>query len=591
MCLECRVLGALATPLTRVNEGEAPWFAGLDFSPTALEVDDKNLRDGAAELYLESTLSRLYENFGIELVPVVVDSDGSCLPHAVSRCLIGKEILFDELRVMLHHELLRNKEWYAGLLRQGMNEETFDSYWGSLCEEAKPTHGELTKRWLGPEHILGLAHVLRRPILLLDQEENMQRSDERSGMFLPLRYSTVDWTSNCPIVLGWASVEHNHFIALVAPSRSALIVSEDQQLADRVVRANLKLWEFIEELISSRLRELHATDKTTFYVPEGATGGDFCVFTDTTTGVEHTHRIPEGLGPGDSFEWAKPCKAQRILERLKRALVHFYGENPPVIRQRASKTIHKILVNLVDALVLGDLSRIEKVRALPLDNKMIRENIIRVAAAKDIFESLEFSTWENDKNRKFLRFAGDVAQPDVCDGLVVARDIISLMSADDSVSAGAGQVPISEQTSVFGTSPAYLKEWPALPGVDHWLFGQGNIDRMEHHAQTKRNISILKESFSRLAQGTDFAQMPWDDARKYHRALSERKCPRCAHVEEDETATTCNDCNQALRPEDSGERRLTRFVASLFEQDLITSCPSNVHVILKETTTTCCSSD
>ncbi len=38
---------------------------------------------------------------GIDLVPIQVTSDGSCLPHAVSRALVGFEIFYDCLRASI----------------------------------------------------------------------------------------------------------------------------------------------------------------------------------------------------------------------------------------------------------------------------------------------------------------------------------------------------------------------------------------------------------------------------------------------------------------------------------------------------------
>mmetsp|Transcript_64636 Transcript_64636/g.179516 ORF Transcript_64636/g.179516 Transcript_64636/m.179516 type:complete len:143 (-) Transcript_64636:3456-3884(-) len=86
MCKKCRLLGALINA-GRSNEerfktGET--LACCDFRPDAAFV--LQFKDKLAEAYLEPAVQTLRQN-GIDMVPIEVDSDGSCLTHAVSRSL------------------------------------------------------------------------------------------------------------------------------------------------------------------------------------------------------------------------------------------------------------------------------------------------------------------------------------------------------------------------------------------------------------------------------------------------------------------------------------------------------------------------
>ena len=74
-------------------------------------------------------------------------------------------------------------------------------------------------------HILALANVLKRPILLLNSWDRMLARcspdlNAGSGMFLPLRH-TRDDILQChgnmpgPLVIGWQSKDPNHYVPLV----------------------------------------------------------------------------------------------------------------------------------------------------------------------------------------------------------------------------------------------------------------------------------------------------------------------------------------------------------------------------------------
>ena len=64
-------------------------------------------RDQYGCQYLKDTLSMVQEvNEGEErLVPLYADGDGHCLVHAVSKCLMGREMFWHPLRLNLENHL------------------------------------------------------------------------------------------------------------------------------------------------------------------------------------------------------------------------------------------------------------------------------------------------------------------------------------------------------------------------------------------------------------------------------------------------------------------------------------------------------
>lgn len=69
-------------------------------------------------LYLSETLSNIArQNNDVKvLVPLHVSGDGSCLVHALSRALVGREIYWHVLRKTLKQDLISNEEWYKKML-------------------------------------------------------------------------------------------------------------------------------------------------------------------------------------------------------------------------------------------------------------------------------------------------------------------------------------------------------------------------------------------------------------------------------------------------------------------------------------------
>ena len=128
-------------------------------------------RDAAGTRYLGSTLSLLVDAGGGEevLVPLHADGDGHCLVHAVSRCLVGRELFWHSLRSQLQSHLQECLSQYQAIFKDFIEEEE----WSEIIEEAGPDYRPQDGQGLGLRniHIFGLANVLHRPIILLDNLE------------------------------------------------------------------------------------------------------------------------------------------------------------------------------------------------------------------------------------------------------------------------------------------------------------------------------------------------------------------------------------------------------------------------------------
>mmetsp|Transcript_39280 Transcript_39280/g.90478 ORF Transcript_39280/g.90478 Transcript_39280/m.90478 type:complete len:926 (+) Transcript_39280:684-3461(+) len=206
-----------------------------------------------------------------------------------------------------------------------MDEETWERHWGDIVAAAAPTHGEFVgpERWLGREHIFGLANVLARPILLVDAAVSMD--GEFSGMFLPLRHTRAEVLARSngrfpsPLCIGWAGAAHNHYVSLVR-----LEVSEDERIKslttrqsgeeDEAVVQRVAFWTGVSEKLTSKVLD-SATSGVSSAVPalktydvtlpplNEITGhayqrGDTFVFENPVTGKMQSATIPPNYVPG-----------------------------------------------------------------------------------------------------------------------------------------------------------------------------------------------------------------------------------------------------------------------------------------------------
>jgi len=616
MCFECRILGALVNggrPEEKRFSFSTSLLREFDFSPSVIELEDKGLRDVAAEEYLKDTLDYLADTFQLELVPIKVDSDGSCLPHAASRCLVGKEILYDALRLELEWELRENAEFYRGLLGQSMDDETFESYWEGIVNESKPVHGVMTGRWLGPEHIIGLANVLRRPILLLDRLEAMKKEDHRSGLFLPLRHERHACLSTdglgdmpSPLVIGWANAENNHFISLVVPSRNRLLATEEEEWTRRARKTDPELWNNIDCLMDAQ-KTKRADAMVEITIPEDKKPGDVCVLQNPKNGDELIVQIPPGKKPGDIFFWDPDTS--NMLSKLYGALVHFFATNPPVLRQKSASTLHTVLKNLIDALLM-DQSKLAQRSKIRLGNKVIERTVVRTNGALEILRAVGFEDWRDDSqpDERFLHFKGDLNRTEFCETLILARDALVAIRANVGVVRGAGQIPVERESDAFGPLPAFLPHaedvWgrfrqfcfnfdPARPNDSGaWVFGMGNQLRLREIRMVNDMVKELKKRFTTIAQGSGFEDMDWDDEILYSQRLKHIRCPQCERDQEwnhqidgfrgDMIVQTCEKCQADLGVDLTGQRQMSSFIHHVLSERKSSFCKQHDQVFLKK---------
>ena len=219
-----------AKPLTELGMGST--FDCSKFATRAFSVEESQLetagygrdRSGSAR-YLMETLQQLREANGNEtgLVPLHADGDGHCLVHAISRCLVGRELFWHALRHGLYRHLTDNIDHYKTTFQEFYEEEEWEKIIAEAAPDYQPQRGEV--HGLRNIHIFGLANVLRRPIVLLDSLSGLQSSGDYSGVFLPAVHPPADCSSpgpatgeacpHSPIVVAWSSSGRNHFVPLV----------------------------------------------------------------------------------------------------------------------------------------------------------------------------------------------------------------------------------------------------------------------------------------------------------------------------------------------------------------------------------------
>ena len=175
-----------------------------------------------ADEYLKGILDAIKaaNNKEDHLVPVHVDGDGHCLVHAISRCLVGRELFWHALRTNMRDHLVSNLDRYQLALQDFISVNEWEEIVAESDADYRPAHGEA--HGLGNIHIFVLANVLRRPIILMDSAEGMKSSGDYSATFLPCLYRPEECQGkkggemNSPIVIAWSSQGRNHFLPLVS---------------------------------------------------------------------------------------------------------------------------------------------------------------------------------------------------------------------------------------------------------------------------------------------------------------------------------------------------------------------------------------
>ena len=175
--------------------------------------------------YLKDTLEMIKKaNDGECLVPIHSDGDGHCLVHAISRAVVGRELLWHSLRQNLKDSLQQDSVKYQALFRDFIDANE----WDDIVNEADPNYHPATNEPFGLRnmHVFGLANVLHRPIILLDSLEGMQSSGDYSGIFLPvlvpIESCKSQETLNKPLAIAWSSLGRNHYVPLVGVRDSVL---------------------------------------------------------------------------------------------------------------------------------------------------------------------------------------------------------------------------------------------------------------------------------------------------------------------------------------------------------------------------------
>ena len=218
-----------ARPLTELGMGDV--FDCSKLASRAFQIEEAQLgtiaygRDRSGSVrYLSKTLQQLKVANGNResLVPVHADGDGHCLVHAISRCVVGRELFWHALRTNLHQHFVDNKDRYVEEFKDFYSEEDWPNIISEAAPDFQPPEGQ--EFGLCNIHIFGLANVLRRPIILLDSLAGMQSSGDYSGTFLPTMHAPEECCfkdasgtlrPNSPIVIAWSSSGRNHFIPLV----------------------------------------------------------------------------------------------------------------------------------------------------------------------------------------------------------------------------------------------------------------------------------------------------------------------------------------------------------------------------------------
>lgn len=166
------------------------YFGQFDFLVNAADVEA--FVDKRAEDFLKEELA-LLPGFRAIGVP----GDGNCLAHAMSKAMVGVELLYHALRQEVQDELRTHKEWYRQKIFPFYDDDTaYEVLEGAAREAVPDAWGQDAfefAEYLGPIHVHGVANVLRRPVVLLSAPSMWERS--LAGVYLPERRGPVRWTA------------------------------------------------------------------------------------------------------------------------------------------------------------------------------------------------------------------------------------------------------------------------------------------------------------------------------------------------------------------------------------------------------------
>ena len=181
--------------------------------------------DVRAHQYLKDSLD-LMPGFRCLQVP----GDGNCLPHSVSRAILGTELLYHSLRWEVRDEILNNMDWYRAHWNNTyfMDEETGNEDLTSAAQESVPPENPDLGNfgmavYTGPVHLFAMANVVQRPIVLFG-DSSRPAEQSMSGVYLPLRTGARNPPLS-PLFVAWANSSMNHFCA-IAPTCEGGVLEE-----------------------------------------------------------------------------------------------------------------------------------------------------------------------------------------------------------------------------------------------------------------------------------------------------------------------------------------------------------------------------
>ncbi len=581
-----------------VSSAAYPTVAAADFRVGKSDTQE-HLIDKKATEYLSDTLRIFREYCNINFTPIVVDSDGSCLPHAVSRCLFGREVLYDVIRTELVKELKTHADWYKSIFQQGMDEDTWNVHWNHILEEATPTHGLATERWLGPgEHILGLANALGRPILVLDTPDRMARDDHASGLYLPLRYKTREEFMNAhgstgtvpsPIVIGWANPNHSHFISLIR--------AEPDNNVEACATIFPKAWQQVRDIIYGNGNSEANSKLYPFVVPQGKYAGDICVLIDKQTNEEIIVRVPKGKQAGDKCE----AKRERFGSPIEDACARILACNGETTRKRGCQMIHLMCSNLIDALTSADGDKINKTSKLKIENGTVKSSLLPLSGARELLNEvgfkLDLDLQGSSKPVPVIQFDSSLLNNSRAgEKLILVRDVLVILMKENGCLPGEGEVIAGKEEYVFGSRGPCLANfsWEVARdiyghnGIEFsvmkadkgsrktngaWAFGSGRgFFRQENEKVSKELKKKLREKYEEVLNNSSCVGVgfKWDDPIEYHHRLTALHCQKC-DAEQEWTGPiegplalkhhqACLKCNSTLSADKTGLAQISRYV-------------------------------
>jgi len=170
------------------------------------------------------------------LIAVHVTGDGNCLAHAVSRSLYGTEQFYAVIRLGLARELEDNKAWYLETMGGENGTLTVEEFAellkragddGTLGQSLSTTGAAYLDAGDGL-HLLGLANLLHRPIMLLGAQRHIRGAGRELSLcttYLPTRRDSADpKLCKAPVLVAWQSPAFEtgagHFVCVAPTSHS-----------------------------------------------------------------------------------------------------------------------------------------------------------------------------------------------------------------------------------------------------------------------------------------------------------------------------------------------------------------------------------